>query len=166
VLTQVINHQADQGEGGKQQRCGAGDCQRRSGTSLRSRPCSSSWGLVPGNAQLVTQGKDEPVQDLQKAVTQTVEKLVLAQQSLQTGLTFWGRSLLGEGEIKALRERLGDTKTFLESLHAYSTPGKLKNFRHDAQKVNNHRDGLKALAELQALQDIVAELGTQASYLK
>jgi hypothetical protein len=122
-------------------------------------------GLAPGNAQLVTQGKEEPVQDLQKAVTQTVEKLVLAQQSLQTGLTFWGRSLLGEEETKALRERLGATKTFLESLQAYSTPGKLKNFRHDAQEVNSHRDGLKALAELQALQDIVAELGPQASYL-
>jgi hypothetical protein len=33
-------------------------------------------GLTPGMAQLVTQGKDEPVQELQKAVTAAVEKLV------------------------------------------------------------------------------------------
>jgi Family of unknown function (DUF6079) len=45
-------------------------------------------GLTPGMAQLVTQGKDEPVQELQKAVTATVERLVLMQQSLQTGLFF------------------------------------------------------------------------------
>jgi len=122
-------------------------------------------GLAPGNAQLVTQGKVEPVQDLQKAVSRTVEQLVLAQQSLQTGLTFWGRALLGEEETKSLRDRLGTTKTFLESLQAYSTPGKLKNFRHDVQEVNSHRDGLKALDELQALQDVIGELGPLASYL-
>src|SRR5439155_10847329 len=51
-------------------------------------------GLTPGMAQLVTQGKDEPVQELQKAVTAAVERLVLVQQSLQTGLFFWGRSLM------------------------------------------------------------------------
>ena len=122
-------------------------------------------GLTPGMAQLVTQGKDEPVQQLQTAVAQTVEKLVLSQQSLQAGLTFWGRSLLAEDELTALRERLAGTKTFLESLQAYSTPGKLKNFRHDAQDIAGHRDGLKALAEIEALQDIVGDLGTQASYL-
>lgn len=122
-------------------------------------------GLTPGMAQLVTQGKDEPVQQLQTAVAQTVEKLVLSQQSLQAGLTFWGRSLLAEDELTALRERLAGTKTFLESLQAYSTPGKLKNFRHDAQEIAGHRDGLKALAEIEALQDIVGDLGTQASYL-
>ena len=92
-------------------------------------------GLTPGLAQLVTQSKDEPVQQLQTAVAQTVEKLVMAQQSLQTGLTFWGRSLLGEEELTGLRDRLGETKSFLESLQAYSTPGKLKNFRYDTQKI-------------------------------
>ena len=122
-------------------------------------------GLTPGMAQLVTQGKDEPVQQLQTAVAQSVEKLALSQQSLQTNLTFWGRSLLGGEELTGLRERLGGTKTFLESLQAYSTPGKLKNFRHDAQEIAGHRDGLKALAEIEALQDIVGGLGAQASYL-
>lgn len=122
-------------------------------------------GLTPGMAQLVTQGKDEPVHQLQTAVAQTVEKLVLSQQSLQAGLTFWGRSLLGEDELATLRERLAGTKTFLESLQAYSTPGKLKNFRHDAQEIAGHRDGIKTLAEIEALQDIVRDLGTQASYL-
>jgi hypothetical protein len=122
-------------------------------------------GLTPGMAQLVTQGKDEPVQQLQTAVARTVEKLVLSQQSLQTGLIFWGHSLLGEDELTKLRERLAGTKTFLESLQAYSTPGKLKNFRHDAQEIAGHQDGLNALAEIEALQDIVGDLGTQASYL-
>jgi hypothetical protein len=122
-------------------------------------------GLPPGMAQLVTQGNDEPVQGLQKAVTTTVERLVLVQQSLQTGLFFWGRNLLSEDEVKNLRAKLDTTKNFLESLQAYTTTGKLKNFRYDAQGVMVHRDGLDSLAEIKALEELVADLGLTASYL-
>ncbi|WP_273888494.1 DUF6079 family protein [Rubrobacter naiadicus] len=122
-------------------------------------------GLTPGMAQLVTQGKEEPVQQLQKAISAVVEKLVLVQQSLQSGLPFWGRNLLAEEEAAQLRDRLDQTKTFLESLQAYSSPGKLKNFRYDAQEVKRHEDGLSALSEIESLQELVSDLGPLASYL-
>ncbi len=122
-------------------------------------------GLTPGMAQLVTQGKEEPVQQLQKAITQTVENLVLIQQNLQSGMPFWGRNLLAEEETQKLRTRLDDTKAFLESMQAYSSPGKLKNFRYDVGEVNGHRDGLKALNEVESLQELVTDLGPTASYL-
>ena len=122
-------------------------------------------GLTPGMAQLVTQGKNEPVQQLQTVVAQTVKRLVLAQQSLQTGLTFWGQCLLGEEELTGLRERLAGTKIFLESLQAYNTPGKLKNFRQEGQEIAGHQDVMRALEEIKVLQDIIGHLGTQASYL-
>jgi len=122
-------------------------------------------GLTPGMAQLVTQGKDEPVQELQKAVTTAVERLVLVQQSLQTGLFFWGRSLLAEDGVQKLRAKLDGTKTFLESLQAYTSTGKLKNFRYDASEVTAHRDGLNSLAEIKALEELVVDLGSTASYL-
>lgn len=122
-------------------------------------------GLTPGMARLVTQGKEEPVQQLQKAISEVVEKLVLVQQSLQSGLPFWGRNLLAEEEAAQLRDLLDQTKTFLESLQAYSSPGKLKNFRYDAQEVKRHEDGLKALSEIESLQELVSDLGPLASYL-
>lgn len=122
-------------------------------------------GLTPGMAQLVTQGKEEPVQEMLKSISRTVEKLVLALQQMQSGITFWGRSLLGEDEVKTIRSRLEETKAFLESLQAYSTPGKLKNFRYDAQEVNNQRGGLQTLAEVESLQELASELGGSASYL-
>jgi len=122
-------------------------------------------GLTPGMAQLVTQGKDEPVQELQKAVSNVVERLVLAQQSLLTGLFFWGRSLLAEEEVKKVRAKLDETKAFLESLQAYTTTGKLKNFRYDATEVTTHRDGLISLAEIKSLEDLVVDLGSTASHL-
>ena len=123
-------------------------------------------GLAPGMAQMaVDQGKDEPVQELQKAVTTAVERLVLVQQSLQNGLFFWGRSLVAEDELQKLRAKLDGTKTFLESLQAYTTTGNLKNFRYDASEVTAHRDGLAALAEIKSLEELVADLGATASYL-
>ena len=121
--------------------------------------------LAPGLAQEVTQGKDGPVQQLQKAISQMVEKLVLLQQNLQSGLLFWGRNLLAEEEAQKLRTRLDETKSFLESLQAYSSPGKLKNFRYDTQEVTAHREGLNSLAEIESLQELVADLGSTASFL-
>lgn len=121
-------------------------------------------GLTPGMAQLVTQGKDEPVQELQKAVAQTVNNLVLARQNL-SGLTFWGRNLLTDALQHEYRSSLDKTKVFLESLQAFTTPGKLKNFRYQEQEVFGHRSGLQTLSEITALQDLVANLGNIASYL-
>ncbi|MEI6310192.1 MAG: DUF6079 family protein, partial [bacterium] len=122
-------------------------------------------GLTPGMAQLVTQSKDEPVQELQKAIINAVERLVLVQQNLQTGISFWGCSLLTTNELQTLRAKLDGTKTFLESLQAYTTPGKLKNFPYEAQQVTAHRDGFNALAEIKSLEELVFDLGSTASYL-
>ncbi|MFC1705452.1 DUF6079 family protein [Planctomycetota bacterium] len=122
-------------------------------------------GLTPGMAQLVAQGKGEPVQELQKAVTRRVEKLVMAQQALSAGFHFWGRSLLDEGTAQGLRVKLSAAKAFLESLQAYSSPGKLKNFRFGRDEVVQHKPGLRALSEVEGLQELVGELGAGASYL-
>ena len=87
--------------------------------------------LTPGMAQLVTQGEDGPVQELQKTIGLTVEKLILAQQYLQNKLSFWNQTLLTEQEQAEYQAKLTAFKTFLESLQAYSSSGKLKNFRYD-----------------------------------
>jgi Family of unknown function (DUF6079) len=67
--------------------------------------------------------------------------------------------------VKRLRAKLDETKTFLESLQAYTTTGKLKNFRYDASEVTAHRDGLDSLAEIKSLEELVVDLGATASYL-
>jgi len=123
------------------------------------------FGLAPGMAQLVTQGRDEPVRALQTAVTNAVHRLVLAQQNLVTRLVFWGRSLLAEDELGKLRTKLDETKSFLESLQTYTTTGKLKNFRYDTTQVNAQQEGLEALAEIESLAGLVAALGPAAAYL-
>ena len=121
--------------------------------------------LAPGMAQLVAQSKDEPVQQMQRAVGEAVEKLLRASQHLQGGLVFWGRALLSEDESAALGQQLDATKAFLESLQAYNSPGKLKNFRHEAAQVTAHRAGFQALAEVRSLADLSADLSALAAYL-
>ena len=121
------------------------------------------FGREPGLAQLVTQGEDEPVRELQKAVSGTLERLVMAQRGL--GLFFWGRALLDEDEARKLRAKLDETKTFLESLQAYTTTGKLKNFRYEASETDAYRSGLESLFEFNALEELVRDLGPAASYL-
>ena len=122
-------------------------------------------GLAPGMAQLVTQNKDEPVQQMQKAAGEAVERLVHAGQHLRDGFVFWGRTLLSEDEAKQSQRRLDNAKTFLEALQPYNSPGKLKNFRHDAQEVAAHRNGFQALHGAQELAGLCADLSTLASYL-
>jgi len=122
-------------------------------------------GLTPGMAQLVTQGKDEPVQELQTKVTEYVEKIVRTQQALKDGLHFWGQRLFDDSVLSNHHSSLERLKGFLESLQAYNSPGKLKNFRYDASEVTAHRDGLDSLAEIKSLEELVADLGPTASYL-
>ena len=122
-------------------------------------------GLAPGMAQLVTQGKDDTVQQLQREVATKIDKLVLARQSVREGLLLWGRSLLGEEESEQLAEQLEAAKTFLESLQAYTTPGKLKNFRHDETAVAAHKAGFDALTTIDALETLRKGLEPLASYL-
>ena len=84
--------------------------------------------LTPGMAQLVAQGKEQPVQELQKAIDARVKRLVIARQALQAGFQFWGRGLLDDYATDDLRGKLDAAKNFLESLQAFTSPGTLKNF--------------------------------------
>ncbi len=129
------------------------------------RALFETLGLTPGLAQLVTQGKDEPVQQLQQSVARAVEAVVLARQQLADGIPFWGRPLLSGEEQAAYRARLDGVKAFLEGLQPYSSPGKLKNLRYDEDDVRTQAAGLATLREITTLQELAKSLGDTAAYL-
>ena len=122
-------------------------------------------GLSPGMANLAAEGKDEPIQELQIAASGLVERLAAAHRALQDGIPFWGRNLVGEDDAGRLRPDLERTKSFLESLQVYTSPGRLKNFRRDAKEVKAHRAGIDSLAEIEALRKLTSELGPAAAFL-
>ena len=121
--------------------------------------------LSPGTAQLLTQGKNEPVQELQKAISDRVNRLVKAQQALRDGLSFWGLDLLTATGLDQKAQGLAEAKDFLESLQPYTSPGKLKNFRHDAKAIKAHETALATLDELGALRDFVIQHEPVAGWL-
>jgi len=126
-------------------------------------------GLEPGRAQIITQSTskeaDEAFQALQTAVSATIEQIVMLQQQLNNGLLFWGRSLLSEPAQQQHQQTLGTLKTFLESLQAYSTPGRLKNFKYTADEVRAQQPSIDTLHNLAGLQHLLTELGSLSAYL-
>ncbi len=122
-------------------------------------------GIAPGMAQLVTQGKDEPIQALQQALEKLVKRLVIARQTLREGLSFWGKDILSGTELTNQASGLETAKAFLESLQAYTSPGKLKNFRYTMDEVKSHEEVIKSLDDIDALQDFVRDHSTTAAWL-
>lgn len=123
-------------------------------------------GMTPGMAQLVTQGKEEPVQNLQDAISKVVIRIVKSQQTLRDGLTFWGVDLLAGMAFNSQTSGLDEAKTFFESLQAYSTPGKLKNFRYSAPEVMAHEKAIQSLGQIDALRQFIVDHGPTAAWLQ
>ena len=121
--------------------------------------------LSPGMAVFVTQGSIEPVQQLHKAINERVEKLVHAGQQLGNGIPFWGQNLLTAAEGEKISTLLTKAKEFLESLQAYNTPGKLKNFKYDADEIKGFQTTFARLKEVEQLQAYCVELSQYTQYL-
>ena len=121
--------------------------------------------LPPGMAMQVTQGDAVPVQQLHKSIGERVEKLVRANQQMAGGIPFWGQNLFTDSEVEKLCAVLSKTKEFLESLQAYNTPGKLKNFKYDAGDIKGYQSAFDRLKEIEGLQTFCGELGQFTQYL-
>ena len=122
-------------------------------------------GMTPGMAQLVTQGKDEPVQNMQQAVSKIVNRIVMTQQALREGISFWGVDLLATTDLASQVSGLDGAKVFFESLQGYSTTGKLKNFRYSVSEVLAHEKAVKSLDELDTLHEFIMNFSPTVSWL-
>lgn len=121
--------------------------------------------LPSGLAQMATQGKEEPVKELQGAVAKLVNRVLTAGTDMQTRLSFWGQPLLRDEELRDWLQRLAALKTFLEGLTPYNTVDKLKNLRVTQADIEIQKKNLEGLIQVERLRDLVADLGTTAAYL-
>ncbi len=121
-------------------------------------------GQSPGVAALVTQGREAPVRELQVGVRQMIDRLVRAEHAVRNGLQFWGQTLVREEGAAHPVFNLARTKNFLETVQAFNTPGKLKNFRPDARDVSSHTAAICALEEVESAQRLAAELAPAETY--
>jgi hypothetical protein len=121
---------------------------------------------LPSGLEVALSNKEaEAVQQLQAKVSEILGKLVQAQQGLATGFFFWGKPVLSKAESQHYRDGLAETKSFLESLQAYSTPLKFKNFRYTAGEVTAQWSGLKILQNVTQLTTVLTNLSPSVAYL-
>ncbi|MGJ7918225.1 DUF6079 family protein [Massilia sp. LXY-6] len=124
------------------------------------------FDLPSGLAQKASQGDTEPVIKLQEKVSALVPRVLKAGSDLQQGkLCFWGQNLLREEEARDWHTRLDSLKKFTESLAPYNTVGKLKNLRVTHEDLDGQKKNLEILVAVERLLELVAELGSTASYL-
>src|SRR5690606_30292794 len=128
------------------------------------RTLFETLGLNPGLAQLATQGQPEPVTQLQDAAAGLVRRVLHATTDMPGRLSFWGKPLLRDEELASWRSRLDALKAFTESLQPYNTVGKLKNLRITAEELESQKQNLAVLTSAERLMELVAELGSAASY--
>ena len=125
-------------------------------------------GLETGKVILMTHGgpaADEIVaRELMPKISEMVNRLVMAQQTLQTGLSFWGTVIYAENERDEYGARIGVAKSFLETAQAFNSPAKLKNFSIEVEVIQQHQAALDTLKEIEAIQTLVADLNPLTGY--
>ncbi|HRU78864.1 MAG TPA: DUF6079 family protein, partial [Rectinema sp.] len=121
--------------------------------------------IAPGNVNLIIEGKEEPVRQMQDQLLQLTTRLAQAKKIVDEGLEFWGVNLIEKEEFKPLKEGIKATQEFLDSLQGFTSPGKLKNFRSTVEEVKRHEPVLVALKKLETLKNLINDQYTFTNYL-
>jgi uncharacterized protein YaaR (DUF327 family) len=121
--------------------------------------------LAPGLAVKVTQNDNAAVVQLGTELNKWVEKLVLMKQEFGGGIPFWGTKLLKDDEVTEAAAKIDGAKQFLESLHAFNTPAKLKNFKYTQEEIEAHRPALERAKDIESLKAFADSISDYTSYL-
>ncbi len=108
--------------------------------------------------------RDEGVTQLQGRVAERVSKTVVAHSKVGE-LVLWAKPILSQQEQEEWRKKLAAHKGFLESLQAFNTQGKLKNFPYDTAQVAAQSTGMDLVREVEELMELVQQVGPVTAYL-
>lgn len=125
----------------------------------------SLLGMNEGLATSIKEGDDGVVREMGQKIEDTVKALVHDQQQVKQRLLLWGNYVLSETEAQLLAERLGSTKSFLESLQRFNTPGKLKNFKETVETIEEHAKNLLEWQSFKQLAEVVNSFSDITQYL-
>ena len=73
--------------------------------------------------------------------------------------------MLSEEYLTEQNKVLGQAKEFFESLQAYNTPGKLKNFKYSVEEITGYGKAVELLDTITILRGFISDHGTAASWL-
>jgi hypothetical protein len=108
---------------------------------------------------------EQAVIQLRARANELMEEVVTTAQQVQTGLPCWGSELISGQDREEQRQKLDELKGFLESLQAFNTPGKLKNFTRTITEIQAQKANLDLVKQVEELNDLVQELTPITGYL-
>ena len=108
---------------------------------------------------------EQAVIQLRARANELTEEIVTTTQQVQTGLPCWGSELISGQDREEQRQKLEELKGFLESLQAFNTPGKLKNFTRTITEIQAQKANLDLVKQVEELNDLVQELTPMTGYL-
>src|SRR5271157_846525 len=112
-----------------------------------------------------TNAHEQAVIQLRARANELTEEVVTTTQQVQTGLPCWGSELISGQDREEQRQKLDELKGFLESLQAFNTPGKLKNFSRSITEIQAQKANLDLVKQVEELNDLVQELTPMTGYL-
>ena len=111
--------------------------------------------------------REMAVGELQKRVTEELERVVKLQNRVRQGLSLWGRPVLEGETLERVQASLKGYKEFLESLRPFNTPGKLRNFPHTAEAIREEQERRARVRQIEQMTDqIERELQPLTAYLR
>lgn len=113
----------------------------------------------------VEQGSDAAVQQLQSAVSDRLERIVVLRRGLAEGFEFWGQSLLDAAERSRAEQALERLQKLFDSLQVYTSPARLKGFQHKAADIASHSADMQGVRDLESLKRLLDEVGPPGGYL-
>ncbi len=108
---------------------------------------------------------EDAVKELKVRSNKLTEEVVTTTQQVQTGLPCWGSELISGQEREEYRQKLDELKGFLESLQAFNTPGKLKNFSRTIAEIQAQKENFDLVKQVEELNDLVQDLTPMTGYL-
>lgn len=115
-------------------------------------------GLSSGQAQSVTQGNDVSVKALQESIIKLINRIIINQNKLKEGLSFWELDLSQSLKLENAQTTLAKTKSFLESLTPFNSAATLKNFNIPAIEIEPHSQSLDILRGIERTRDFINDL--------
>jgi len=122
-------------------------------------------GVPSGNAQLISQGKDDVVRDIQQKISDMVTDLILTKQHVSHGVTLWGEDLIYKSDLDQMLASLDESKKFLEGIQKFTTPGSFKNFKYTVDEIIKIHEKYAVINEIKAYLEYLNKFGQFCGWL-
>ena len=121
--------------------------------------------IPSGKAQLISQGRDNVVADVQAQIAERIKDIILTKQNVSNGITLWGEDLIYKSDLDQMVNSLDEVKNFFEDIQKYNTPGSFKNFKYTVEDISRIREKYGVLSEVKAYLEYVNKFGQICGWL-